>query len=70
LASLPRSLNWKRRGNPKPAADDREYRASPPVTLLERVPDALFSLDRDWRFSYLNAAAERLLGSPREELLG
>jgi PAS domain S-box-containing protein len=34
------------------------------------VPDALFSLDRDWRFRYLNPAAERLLGDPIEELLG
>ena len=63
-------LRWKRRGSPKPAAGDREFRASPPVTLLDRVPDALFSLDRDWRFSYLNPAAERLLGAPLEELLG
>src|SRR4029453_5708390 len=64
------SLGWKRRGNPKPAADDVNYRATPPVTLLDRVPDALFSLDRDWRFGYLNPAAERLLGAPLEELLG
>ena len=70
ITLLLRSLGWKRRGNPKPAADDVNYRASPPVTLLDRVPDALFSLDRDWRFSYLNPAAERLLGGPREELLG
>src|SRR5918995_301590 len=70
MISLPPSLRWKGRGNPKPAAEDVGYRASPPVTLLDRVSDALFSLDRDWRISYLNSAAERLLGGPREELLG
>ena len=67
---LLRSLGWKRLGNPKPEADDTSCPVSPPVSLLDRVPDALFSLDRDWRFSYLNPAAERLLGAPLEELLG
>ena len=31
---------------------------------------AFYSLDSDWRFTYVNAEAERLLGRPREELLG
>jgi PAS domain S-box-containing protein len=70
MTLLLRSPGWKRRGNPTPEADDAKYRVSPPVSLLDRVPDALFSLDRDWRFSYLNPAAERLLGAPLEELLG
>jgi PAS domain S-box-containing protein len=38
--------------------------------LLEAMKAAFFSLDRDWRFSYVNAEAERMLGVAREELLG
>ncbi|NEK93863.1 SpoIIE family protein phosphatase [Modestobacter muralis] len=38
--------------------------------VLESMPAAFFSLGRDWRFSYVNAEAERLLGRTREELIG
>jgi len=38
--------------------------------VLESMPAAFFSLDRDWRFTYVNAEAERLLGRPREDLQG
>ena len=38
--------------------------------VLEAMSAAFFSLDRDWRFTYVNAEAERLLGRPRDELLG
>ena len=38
--------------------------------LLETMADAFFRLDRDWRFSYVNSQAERLLFRGREELLG
>jgi PAS domain S-box-containing protein len=39
-------------------------------TTLETMGDAFFTLDRDWRFTYLNAEAERLMRRPRRELLG
>jgi PAS domain S-box-containing protein len=39
-------------------------------TTLESISDALFTLDRDWRFTYLNQRAEQLLMRAREELLG
>lgn len=39
-------------------------------TILESISDAFFSLDNDWRFTYLNARAEQLLERPRETLLG
>jgi diguanylate cyclase (GGDEF)-like protein/PAS domain S-box-containing protein len=39
-------------------------------SILESISDGFFSLDRQWRFTYLNAAAERLLGRRRAELLG
>ena len=38
--------------------------------VLEAMPAGFYSLDRDWRFVYVNAEAERLLGSTRDELLG
>ncbi len=38
--------------------------------MLEAMADAFYTLDRQWRFTYLNAATERLLRRPRHELLG
>jgi PAS domain S-box-containing protein len=38
--------------------------------VLERMSDGYFAFDRQWTFTYLNAAAERLLVQPRDELLG
>ncbi|MGY1601910.1 SpoIIE family protein phosphatase [Geodermatophilus sp. SYSU D00815] len=38
--------------------------------VLETMPAAFFSLDRDFRFAYVNAEAERLLQQSREELIG
>ena len=38
--------------------------------ILESIKDAFVSVDRDWRFAYVNPQAEVLLGHPRETLLG
>ena len=38
--------------------------------VLEAMPAGFYSLDRQWRFTHVNAEAERLLGRSREELLG
>jgi two-component system sporulation sensor kinase A len=38
--------------------------------VLERISDGFVALDRDWRFTYVNAAAERMLGRTRNSLLG
>lgn len=38
--------------------------------ILESITDAFFAIDRDWRFTYLNAQAERLLQRTHEDLLG
>ncbi len=38
--------------------------------VLEAMPAGFYSLDRDWRFTHVNVEAERLLGHPRDELLG
>lgn len=37
---------------------------------LESISDAFFLLDKDWRFSFFNGQAERLLGRAREDLHG
>jgi PAS domain S-box-containing protein len=37
---------------------------------LESITDAFFTLDRKWRFAYLNSAAERLLQRSRADLQG
>jgi PAS domain-containing protein len=38
--------------------------------ILERILEAFFILDEEWRFIYLNSEAERVLLRSREELLG
>jgi PAS domain S-box-containing protein len=38
--------------------------------VLDSMSTAFFLLGHDWRFIYVNAEAERILGAPREELLG
>jgi PAS domain S-box-containing protein len=48
---------------------DREN-AARVTRVLEAMPAGFYSLDRDWRFTHVNAEAERLLGRAREDLLG
>ncbi|MGI5862539.1 MAG: PAS domain S-box protein, partial [Myxococcales bacterium] len=38
--------------------------------ILASISDAFVSLDREWRYTYVNPAAEKLLGRPRQDLLG
>jgi serine phosphatase RsbU (regulator of sigma subunit)/PAS domain-containing protein len=38
--------------------------------VLEAMPAGFYSLDREWRFTHVNAQAEHLLGRSREDLLG
>jgi PAS domain S-box-containing protein len=37
---------------------------------LESITDGFVSFDRDWRFTYVNTAGERLLGVSRAQLIG
>ena len=46
------------------AADERAG------VVLESITDAFFALDSEWRFTYMNAEAERISGVSRGELLG
>lgn len=38
--------------------------------ILESITDGFFSVDRQWRYTYVNTQAERIVGKPRGELLG
>jgi PAS domain S-box-containing protein len=38
--------------------------------ILESITDAFFGVDRDWRFTYVNSQAERLLDRTPGDLLG
>ncbi|MBW4603470.1 MAG: response regulator [Calothrix sp. FI2-JRJ7] len=40
------------------------------ISLLENMSDAYIALDKDWRVVYQNAAAERINGKSRTEVLG
>ncbi|NOK34121.1 PAS domain-containing protein [Corallococcus exercitus] len=40
------------------------------IEVLERMSDASFTLDADWRFLYVNREGERVMGLPRESLVG
>ena len=39
-------------------------------SILESITDGFFSLDRDWRFTYINAAGERFLDRTADDLIG
>jgi PAS domain S-box-containing protein len=38
--------------------------------ILEELSDGFAAVDSDWRYLYLNAAAERILGRNRDDLIG
>ncbi|MGI4788195.1 MAG: PAS domain-containing protein [Janthinobacterium lividum] len=51
-------------------AEERREAHERMASTLERIADAFFALDRQFRFTYVNAQAERVLFRTREELLG
>ncbi|HEX8386607.1 MAG TPA: PAS domain S-box protein, partial [Rubricoccaceae bacterium] len=53
------------------AASRRTAEASHRTTeILESIGDGFFALDADWRMTYVNGEAERVLRRSREDLLG
>ena len=38
--------------------------------ILESITDAFYALDKEWRFTYINAGAEQIVQRSREELIG
>ncbi|MES2572507.1 MAG: PAS domain S-box protein, partial [Verrucomicrobiota bacterium] len=52
-------------------ADEEKRRLAERLTnTLESITDAFFMSDREWRFTYINREAEKLLYRSREELIG
>jgi PAS domain S-box-containing protein len=41
-----------------------------PFVALERIDEAFFAIDRDWRLLYVNAKAEAFWGQSRKDLVG
>jgi PAS domain S-box-containing protein len=53
------------------AAIEKEVQRSQDIAnILQRITDAFFALDNQWRFIYLNSEAERILNRKEEQLLG
>ena len=40
------------------------------MLVLDRITDGVYTLDREWRFTAINRAAEAYIGQPREAMLG
>jgi diguanylate cyclase (GGDEF)-like protein/PAS domain S-box-containing protein len=60
---------------PAPREQSPPMAPSPPawselIGVLENLSEAFYTLDRHWRFTYLNAQAEKYLGRDRADLLG
>ncbi|MDZ4869832.1 MAG: PAS domain S-box protein [Alphaproteobacteria bacterium] len=54
----------------KTAEEEAQALAARLTTTLESITDAFYTLDRDWRFVYVNNEAERLLRRARKDLVG
>lgn len=52
--------------NAQKKADELSLRLA---ETLENIGDAFFTLDKEWRFTYLNDRAQRILGKPKDTLL-
>jgi PAS domain S-box-containing protein len=52
------------------AAEETRLMAEQLTTTLESLTDAFYTLDRNWRFTYINGEAERLMRNKRSQLLG
>ena len=49
---------------------ERKRAAQSLANTLESIPDGFFTVDREWRYTYLNGGAERLLQDAGEPLIG
>jgi two-component system cell cycle sensor histidine kinase/response regulator CckA len=54
----------------KQAVEERRRLSDQLTMTLDSMTDAFFTLDLDWRFTFLNTKAELLLGRGRQELIG
>lgn len=54
----------------KQAGEDARFLAARLINTLESITDAFFTLDHEWRFTYLNGEAARCLQRSKEDLEG
>lgn len=54
----------------KQAEEESRLLAHRLTTTLNSITDAFLTMDREWRFTFLNDEAERLLGRARDALIG
>ena len=52
------------------ATEERNAIASNLQAVLESISDGLLMLDKDWRYTYFNEQGARMIGIPRETLIG
>jgi len=70
-ASLSQALERVQAREARARAREAEREGEARVSrLLESMSTAFYSLDRDWRFSYVNARAEKLIGLTRQDAVG
>jgi len=50
--------------------ENKQLKNYQPEKILESISDAFFSLDNEFRVTYFNSAAEKILGKERETVLG
>ncbi len=56
--------------NERALRDEAEAAHQRTSTILESITDGFMALDRDWKFTYVNAEAESITGLTRGELIG
>lgn len=61
---------WWQVDDRKRAEDRAEKAAQQTHEILDRITDGFYAVDNDWRFTYINPAAERLGFKAKDELLG
>ena len=70
-ASLSQALEQVRAREARARALAAERESEARVSrLLETMSTAFYSLDHEWRFSYVNARAEKLIGCTRQDAVG
>ena len=50
--------------------EEAELARSQTAAILESMTDGFIAMDHDWRYTYMNAAAERINNRPRSAFLG
>jgi PAS domain S-box-containing protein len=63
IAEQLRSINRK-------AFEERFQKEESFVEILDRIPDGLFTFDKDWRINYFNPAAEKITGFFAKDAVG